>query len=350
MAASPAARIGDPVTHDLTAPSGVVGPPVTPPLGNPVIIEYMPAAFVGCTVVCSGATSAGMAHPPPVAGAPPVPIVIGSPTVWINGMPAARWAPSGDSAACTAQIGNAAQAATRTVLIGMASSAGPLALGDFFDDGDAIKAPHKPKKKAREKPPPIYVDEDGLLRVGKNIVVIGSESFQASVLEALREIASHPSGIRVLNTIEKHGKLVSIHESEDWDCYARPSDWEASRRAGTPLTTPEGKPVTDWAGAPLVGTGAGSSARVDWNPDYLLRNSRDPNNPMPTDAVLFHELNHASHQTGGTEDSTPTTDGYDNREERATIDGDFPSEKTYLRERGYPWHRVNHNQKFEPFP
>src|SRR5690242_7920853 len=26
----PAARIGDPVTHDLTAPSGVIGPPVAP--------------------------------------------------------------------------------------------------------------------------------------------------------------------------------------------------------------------------------------------------------------------------------------------------------------------------------
>ena len=114
-----AARIGDPVTHDLTSPSGVIGPPLKPPTGGIVLIESLPAAYVSCTVVCSGATSAGMpAHPPPAVGAPPPPIVLGSTSVLINGFPAARWAPSGDSTACAAQLGDPKLAATRTVIIG----------------------------------------------------------------------------------------------------------------------------------------------------------------------------------------------------------------------------------------
>lgn len=119
MLSGAAARIGDPVTHDLLAPSGVIGPPLSPPTGGMVMIEGMPAAFVSCTAVCSGATSAGMpAHPPPGLGAPPVPIVLGSTAVLINGLPAARWAPSGDMTACAAQLGDQKLLPTRTVMIG----------------------------------------------------------------------------------------------------------------------------------------------------------------------------------------------------------------------------------------
>lgn len=119
MLSGPAARIGDPVTHDLLTPSGVIGPPLSPPTGGIVLIEGLPAAHVTCTVVCSGSTSAGMpAHPPPAMGAPPAPIVLGSTAVLINGFPAARWAPSGDVTACAAQLGDQKLAATRTVIIG----------------------------------------------------------------------------------------------------------------------------------------------------------------------------------------------------------------------------------------
>jgi hypothetical protein len=59
-----------------------------------------------------------MAHPPPGLGTPPVPIVIGAPTVLISGLPAARWAPSGDVTACGAFLGDPKLVATRTVVIG----------------------------------------------------------------------------------------------------------------------------------------------------------------------------------------------------------------------------------------
>ena len=112
----PAARIADPITHDLTVPCGAIlpapgGPPPT------VLIEGMPAATVGCVTACTGVISAGIAHPPPPP-TPPVPIVKGSTTVLIGGMPAARWAPAPDIGGCGVFLGDPKLAATRTVLIG----------------------------------------------------------------------------------------------------------------------------------------------------------------------------------------------------------------------------------------
>lgn len=117
----PAARKGDPLTHDLLVPSGVIGPPATGPCPaplNPVTIEMLPAAHVVCTVACTGAVSGAVAHPPPPV---PPPIITGSMSVLIHNMPAARWVPSGDTGACGTFLGDPKLAATRTVLIGGAS-------------------------------------------------------------------------------------------------------------------------------------------------------------------------------------------------------------------------------------
>jgi uncharacterized Zn-binding protein involved in type VI secretion len=116
----PAAREGDPSTHDMLVPSGVIGPPLVPcpQTMGPVMIEGMPGAHMGCSTICTGATSLGPAHPPPPPGVPPPPIVLGSPTVFIHGKPAARWMPSGDMSACGAFLGDPKLAAARTVLIG----------------------------------------------------------------------------------------------------------------------------------------------------------------------------------------------------------------------------------------
>jgi uncharacterized Zn-binding protein involved in type VI secretion len=115
----PAARKGDPITHDLLVPSGVIGPPVTGPCPQGVVlIEGLPAAHVNCTAICTGAITAGVVHPPIVPPAPYPPIVMGSTSVLIHGMPAARWSPSTDVSACGAFLGNPLLAPTRTVLIG----------------------------------------------------------------------------------------------------------------------------------------------------------------------------------------------------------------------------------------
>jgi uncharacterized Zn-binding protein involved in type VI secretion len=130
MPGFPAARKGDPITHDMLIPCGVIGPPMTgpcPPPMNPVMIEGLPAAHVNCTVVCTGAITGGVAHPPPP---PPIipPIVKGSMTVLIHNMPAARWVMSGDMGACTVQLGDAKLMGMRTTLIGDVGMGSPQAM------------------------------------------------------------------------------------------------------------------------------------------------------------------------------------------------------------------------------
>jgi hypothetical protein len=112
----PAARIGDPITHDLAAPCGLIAPPQAGMPPSLTMIEYLPAAFVTCSAACTGVITGGIAHPP-IPGPQP-PIVKGSATVQINFMPAARWAPSGDLAACGVFLGMPPLAAARTVRIG----------------------------------------------------------------------------------------------------------------------------------------------------------------------------------------------------------------------------------------
>jgi uncharacterized Zn-binding protein involved in type VI secretion len=114
----PAARKGDPITHDMTVPAGVIGPPPSGPCPMPVMIEGLPAAHVGCIAICTGATAAGPIHPP--LPTPPfgTPIVKGSMTVLIHGLPAARWSPAPDMAGCGVFLGDPKLAAARKVLIG----------------------------------------------------------------------------------------------------------------------------------------------------------------------------------------------------------------------------------------
>ncbi|WP_163323518.1 PAAR domain-containing protein [Draconibacterium mangrovi] len=73
----PAARINDMHTCPMVNPGGAphVGGPVLPPGSPTVLIEGLPAARVGDMATCSG---------------PPDTIIMGSGTVLIGGMPAAR--------------------------------------------------------------------------------------------------------------------------------------------------------------------------------------------------------------------------------------------------------------------
>lgn len=116
----PAARITDPITHDLLIPSGMIAPQAPVPCvqcgSSPVLIEGLPAAHAMCTTVCSGAITGGLVHPPPPG--PPPPIPKGSMTVLIHNMPAVRWAPAPDVGACGVFLGDPKLAPLRLVLIG----------------------------------------------------------------------------------------------------------------------------------------------------------------------------------------------------------------------------------------
>jgi len=129
----PAARIGDPITHDQLIPSGTIAAPVVPCLHGTVSIEGLPAAHVGCTTTCSGAISGWVVHPPSPPPVPPIPLPPGVPppppppappipkgsaTVFIHGKPAVRWSPAPEIGACGAFFGDAKVAALRTVFVG----------------------------------------------------------------------------------------------------------------------------------------------------------------------------------------------------------------------------------------
>jgi uncharacterized Zn-binding protein involved in type VI secretion len=110
----PAARKGDPVTHGGISPCGTIGPPAGECGYGPVFIEGLRAAHVGCLAICDGTLGPGVIHPP----TPATPIIVGSETVKIHALPAARWLPSGDLTACGAFLGLSPLAGARTVFIG----------------------------------------------------------------------------------------------------------------------------------------------------------------------------------------------------------------------------------------
>lgn len=323
MPGFPAARVGDPTTHDLLVPSGTVGPPISPPAGGPVMIEGMPAAEVTCTVICSGATSAGPAHPPPPGV--PVPVVMGSPTVLINGKPAARWAPSGDIGACGVFLGDPKLTATRTVLIG-GPSTGPAGLAfKKLSNGD--------------------------LQLGNGIVIEGTEEFQALVATRLLTVASVPSGVTLLKALDATGKKMNVTEYTGDNSFAGPVSFEDATAAGKPVFDGSGKPIKGLLGLgpQKSGTGKGTDVNLEFNPNLNLQNSKDPSNPMPNDAVLFHEMTHGLHDQTGTYDGNPQP-GWTTQEEQNTISSGSPSEATYLQERGYPWKRADHDSTWVPNP
>lgn len=314
------------MTHDMQSPSGIIGPPLPRegrPFGDPVMIEGKPAAFVECTVLCSGSTSAGMAHPPPGAGSPPATILLGSPTVLINGRPAARWAPSGDIATCTGMLGDAKLLETRTVSIG----------------GPTLPAGMK-----------LSVDLDGALRIGNALAIHGSDEFKALVLNRLVRILSTNVGSRVLGEIERSGKSVRVKQTHIGNSWAAPRDFIGATLMGAPIYDAHGQVMRGPSGKPYVGSGQGSDVDLSFNPFLRLENKNDASAPMPSDAVLFHELEHSNHAVNGTLDTSPRSGGWDTQEEETTIESGATSERAYLEERGYPWHRSNHSHDWVANP
>jgi uncharacterized Zn-binding protein involved in type VI secretion len=322
MVGFPAARLVDPTTHDMLVPSGVIAAPAIPPTAGPVMIDGMPAAYVTCTVVCAGTTSLGPAHPPPPPGTP-VPIVMGSSSVLIHGKLAARWAPSGDIGACGVFLGDPKLMAARTVLIG-GPSMGPAGL-------------------------PFRKLPNGNLQLGNAITIEGSEEFQARVAARLLTVASVPSGVTLLTSIDGSAKAMTIKEFTGPNSFAGPTSFEDATPAGQPVFYGNGTPVNTPLGTQATGTGTGSDVTVQYNPTLTLPNPADPSNPMPSDAVLFHEMNHGEHQMNGTYDGSPKP-GWTTQEEQNTISTGAPSEADYLREQGYPWQRADHDTTFVPNP
>ena len=109
------------------------------------------------------------------------------------------------------------------------------------------------------------------------------------------------------------------------------------------------RPPEAWLDLVHRSTGKGTDVNLEFNPNLNLQNSKDPSNPMPNDAVLFHEMTHGLHDQTGTYDGNPQP-GWTTQEEQNTISSGSPSEATYLQERGYPWKRADHDSTWVPNP
>lgn len=289
----PAARKGDPLTHDLLVPSGVIAPPIVGPCpAGLVIIEGLPAAHVTCSAVCVGTTSFGVAHPPPPG--PPPPIISGSLGVMIHKKPAARWFPSGDMSACGAFLGDPKLFAMRRVLIGGISV------------GAAAPATPKPPSIAAQFAnwfENLFRSEDNQAELyGNGIVIQGTPEFRAQTRAALDTLGRLPSGSQLLTNIGNSGRSVTITEETAPNGYCTAHDGNDARN------------------------GTGTDSSVAWNPNHHTTDPADPVSGTPgSTVVLGHELVHAQHNADGGNangpyDSYPGQNGSSSRgEERATV-------------------------------
>lgn len=299
-----AARAGD--THVCALVTGIVphvGGPILPPGFPMVLIGGQPAARLGDMVTCVGPVDA---------------IAMGAPMVLIGNMPAARMTDM------TAHGGSIMAGHPMTLIGGAAAGPGGM---------------------------PVVRLPNGDLQLGNGIIISGDPGFQAQVVNRLAIMASTPSGMMVLNSINSSGRTMTIIEFKGPNSYCGPAgdNYADSTPAGRPVFNGLGNPVNNWWGTQQTGTGNGSDTVLQFNPNLTLANPSAPGSPMPNDSVMFHEMNHGAHQMNGTYDGSPQP-GWTTTEERNTITGGPPSEASYNRERGYPWQRTDHDSTFAPNP
>lgn len=288
-----AARKMDPVTHDLLVPSGMIGPPITGPCptGGPVMIEGLPAAHISCTVVCSGAISAGLVHPPPPG--PPPPVAMGSPTVYVHGMPLSRWVPSGDVGSCGCFLGDPKLAATRRVMVGAVGGpggAGAPGMGGLGGVLGAMLGGLLLKLGLASPYPRAVLQPDGsvVTEYTESIRITGTPEFQARTLRDLETLAGTPTGRGLIDSFEGTGQAVTIREG-----------------ASNGAAPADGNAAVDGSGTDTTVTYNPNSTRLyDHGPTAQGQPGREPWMDRPPEVGLGHELVHAHHNAHGTNDFT----------------------------------------------
>jgi hypothetical protein len=293
MPVGPACRYTDPITHDMATPAGAVVPVPAGPDPQPTMIEGAPAAHVMNGAQCSGATAAGPAHPPPPA---PLPIVVGSPTVFIGHLPAARWVPSGDAAGCGVFLGLPAAAAARTTLIGDGGGAvPPLAVQ---------MVPHK---------------AGWVMRIGNSINVYGDPAYQGQVAEAYQRLNQlSPNMRRALAALDatSHGLAVIMYDGSHG----------AFNATTEPHHAAQSRPGNE-----------GTDSTISWDPN-INGNGLVPGQPGArydgADDALAHETYHGVHNaTAQADPGYSPLGGPETNEERNTTG--LPPQ-TYIDPQGDP--------------
>lgn len=176
-------------------------------------------------------------------------------------------------------------------------------------------------------------DADGTIHIGDHITIknvrdrdihtttppttthISDDDYAAHVLADIAKIASTDVGKQRLQSLDSSGKDVTISPNTRTDKQATsgPLDPAAARN------------------------GTGSDVDVHYTPEEFPPDPRAESTTTGAegDVILFHELNHADHQTHGTQASTtknPALSPYDNQEEYNSIE---PDENKYRDARGF---------------
>jgi uncharacterized Zn-binding protein involved in type VI secretion len=251
----PAARITDMhVCPMFTGPVPHVGGPILPPCSVNVMIGYLPAARVGDMATCAG---------------PPDVIIKGSPTVFINGRPAARMLD-------TTAHGGTIVMGCFTVIIG---DGGGGAGGGGMGGGGGGLAQGTSASVAAEATPTSSPES---AKYGTAITIEGDAAYQAKVQKDLDAIAATPSGKKMLADLEASGKKVTIKPTQN------PDDGNAIG-------------YTNVANATRKADGSaniGSDSTITYNPDREVIGS-EPWATRPPAIGLGHEIVHATHAAHG---------------------------------------------------
>lgn len=242
----------------------------------------------------------------------------------------------------------------------------PSPPGEVLVDVDLAEPPEPPKPPAVPPPtdaegssalPPNASNEDALrafarshgmpfadapiTQVAPGIKAWGDADFTARVQEDLQKIGSTQVGRNLLGRLAATGKTTVITPFDKPNGGAGPFDLIGATAKGVPVSGLGGPLMS--MGQPVLGTGVGSDSFVQWNPYFQLPNSLPYAPPMSTDAILLHELSHASRYATGTLEVKPHI-WYGNVEEMRAI----REETEYFRQTNYDYRRTDHGTSFTP--
>jgi len=218
-------------------------------------------------------------------------VIDGSPTVLINNMPACRM---GDTIVEAIGPPNKIAMGCPTVLIGNSGSGGGGGGGGAAGAVAGGGAGAAAGGGAGATPPadiagmPVTVLPNGDVQVGKSMTITGDMEFKMKTMFSLGQIASTPTGEKLLKAIGNGDKKVKIEKTT------------GGNECGG-YTNPGGR-FQNADGTP----GAGSDATVSYNPDRKSIGTEDWETRPPA-VGLAHELVHAE-QAGKGQMKTGTDD------------------------------------------
>lgn len=203
-------------------------------------------------------------------------VIDGSPTVIINNMPACRM---GDTIVEAVGPPNKIAMGCPTVMIGNSGSGGGGGAGAAAGAGAGAAAGAGAGAAAAPPPAniagmPVTVQPNGDILVGKSLTITGDMEFKMKTLLSLGQIASTPTGEKLLQSIGNGDKKVTIEKTT------------GGNECGG-YTNPGGR-FQNADGTP----GAGTDATVSYNPDRTSIGTEDWETRPPA-IGLAHELVHA---------------------------------------------------------